>query len=344
MDKAVPQRHGDDRGGDADRPSEISRRGWRDVLLRVWHELTQDNISLVAAGVAFFGLLAAFPAISALVLLYGLVADPAEVQRHLDVVRGVMPGDAFNIISQQATSVASQGAGKLGLGLIISLALAIWSANKGTSALVTALNIAYEEEEQRSFITINLTTLAFTLGGLLFFLVIVTLIAAIPAAVELLRLSGHFVETTLLWMRWLVIALVMMLALAVLYRYAPSRARAKMRWVNVGAIVASLVWIASSIGFTVYVANFADYNKTFGSLGAVVILLMWFYISAYVVCAGAELNAELERQTLRDTTTGPEKPIGERGAYVADNKADRDKQKPSEPGPSLSQASPSRAS
>jgi membrane protein len=204
---------------------------------------------------------------------------------------------------------------------MLSVLLALWSAKKGTQALMTALNIAYEEEERRGFIRLNLTQLAFTVGGILMLIVMFTLVAALPAIAELLRMSGWLAETTLLWTRWLLIAGVLLAALAVLYRYGPSRSQARFAWVSPGTILAMVLWIGGSVAFSFYVSRFAGYNETFGSLGAVVALLMWFYLSAYVVCAGAELNAELERQTLRDTTTGPERPIGERGAFVADHKS-----------------------
>lgn len=308
-------------GAGAERPKDIPGRGWWQVLRRTWREIDHDNISLVAAGVAFYGLLAAFPAISAMVLVYGLAADPAEVGKHLALVGEVMPPDAYGIVEAQTRQVAQQGGGSLGFGLLLSLALALWSAKKGTTALITALNIAYEEREERGFIRLNLVQLAFTLGGILMLIIALVVVAALPAVAELLRMSGTIAETTLLWTRWLLMAALMVAALTVLYRYGPSRATARVSWINPGAIAAAVLWIIGSIGFSLYVSSFADYNETFGSLGAVVILLMWFYISAYIVCAGAELNAELERQTLADTTTGPDKPIGERGAYVADHKA-----------------------
>lgn len=310
-----------DVGGDADYPREIPRRGWGQVAIRVWRELGNDNISLVAAGVAFYGLLGIFPAISALVLIYGLIADPTQVRDQLAILRDVMPAEGYSILENQTTALASQGRDSLGFGLILSLLLAIWSAKKGVTALITALNIAYEEDERRGFIRRNLVQLGFTVAGIVFMLLALTAVAALPAIVGMLRASGLIDETALLWTRWVLMAVMLALVLALLYRFGPARSQAKMSWINPGAIAASVLWIAGSIAFSWYVSNFATYNKTFGSLGAVVILLMWLYISAFVVCAGAELNAELERQTLKDTTTGEPQPIGDRGAYVADNKA-----------------------
>lgn len=307
-------------GEDAGHPGQIPKVGWKQVLFRVKDEMNADNLSIVSAGVAFYALLAIFPGITALVTLYGLLTDPAQVEQQLSPLSQLLPENAFDIIAQQTRQVASQSDGTLSLGLIFSVALAIWSANAGTKSIMTALNISYEEEEKRGFFKLNLWSLAFTVGGLVFLIVALTLIAAVPAALAIFGSEGTFVETALLMLRWVVMALLMILALAVLYRYAPSRASAKMQWVSVGAVLATIIWLLASIGFSLYVRNFGNYDKTFGSLGAVVVLLMWFYISAYVICIGAELNSEIERQTSRDLTTGPEKPIGERGAVVADQK------------------------
>lgn len=311
---------GNSRGQQAERPQDIPRRGWKEVLWRVKDEIAKDNLSIVAAGVAFYALFAIFPAISAFVTIYGLVTDPAEVEQQLAPLRDLIPEDAFGILQQQLHSVVDQGGGALSLGLLFSLALAIWSATKGTTAIFTALNIAYEEQEKRGFLSFNLWSLAFTVGGLAFVTVALLIIAAIPAALAIFGSTGGLLETVLLTLRWALMAGLMVVALAVLYRYGPSRARARFQWISPGAIAATILWLVGSIAFSLYVRYFGSYDKTFASLGAVVILLMWFYISAYVVCLGAELNAELERQTHRDSTTGAEKPIGQRGAYVADNK------------------------
>lgn len=308
------------RGEQAERPRDIPLRGWKQVLLRVKDEIGKDNLSIVAAGVAFYGLFAIFPAITAFVTLYGLITDPAEVEQQLATLRGVMPEDAFGIVQQQMHSVVSQATGSLSLGLLLSLALAVWSATKGTNAIFTALNIAYGEHEERGFLSLNLWSLAFTVGGIVFVIVALFAIAAVPAALAVVGSPGGLLELVLLALRWVLMAVLMMLALALVYRYGPSRATARFQWVSAGAIAATVLWLVASVAFSLYVRHFGSYDKTFGSLGAVVILLMWFYISAYVVCLGAELNAELERQTRRDSTTGPEKPIGTRGAYVADNK------------------------
>ena len=308
------------RGEEARRPTEIPKRGWKEVLLRVKDEVSKDNLSIVAAGVAFYALLAIFPGIAALVTLYGLLADPAQVEQQLAPLRDLLPSNAFDIIAQQTRQVAAAATGKLSLGLIFSLLLAVWSANAGTKSIMTALNIAYEEEEKRGFFKLNLWSLAFTVGGILFMIVALTVIAAVPAVLAIFGEGGP-VQTALLVLRWVVMAALVIAALALVYRYAPSRTSARVQWVSPGAVAATVFWLLASVGFSVYVRNFGTYDKTFGSLGAVVVLLMWFYISAYVVCIGAELNSELERQTRKDSTVGPDKPIGKRGAVVADNKA-----------------------
>lgn len=308
------------RGEYADSPSDIPPRGWRQVLWRVKDEISGDNISIVAAGVAFYSLLAVFPALAAMVMVYGLFADPADVQRQLEPLKDVIPPDAFGILNGQLSAVASKGSQPLGFGLILTIGLSLWSATAGVKALFAAMNIAYEEKETRNFLRFNAVALLFTVLGLTFVIVALTVIAAVPAAADLLGVEG-WARAGLLLLRWVGLAIFVMLALALLFRYGPSRATARFRWITPGAIVATVLWIVGSVAFSFYVQNFASYNKTFGSLGAVVVLLMWFYLTAFIVCLGAELNAELEHQTARDSTTGRERPLGDRGAFVADHAA-----------------------
>lgn len=316
-------------GGDADAPLEIPPRGWKQVLLRVKDEIGNDNLSIVAAGVAFYALLALFPALTALVMVYGLLSDPGEVSAHLAPLRNLMPEGAFAILDGQLTAMASRGSVTVGIGLMFSLVLAIWSSAKGIKALFMAINIAYEEHESRGFIHLNLIALVFTAGAVVFVLAAVGLIAGLPAAAALIDVGG-MIETAALWLRWPLIASMAIVALAVLYRWGPSRASAKFRWITPGAVIATILWLVGSLAFSFYVENFGSYNETYGSLGAVVILLMWLFVSAYCVCLGAELNAELEHQTRRDSTTGPVKPAGSRNAYVADNWVQSNTQSPSE--------------
>lgn len=320
----VPTYQKGSRGEYADKPSDIPRKGWKQVLLRVKDEISGDNLSIVSAGVAFYGLLAVFPAIAALVLVYGLFSDPTDVQRQLAPVQDFIPPDAFNILNDQLSKVAAQGSQPLGLGLVLTLGLSLWSATNGIKALFTAMNIAYEERERRNFFKLTATALLFTISAIIFVIVALAVIAAVPAAVDLLGVDG-WLRAGLLLLRWVALAIFVLLALAVLFRYGPCRAAPRFRWVTPGAVAATILWIVGSVAFSLYVQNFASYNKTFGSLGAVVVLLMWFYLTAFIVCLGAELNAELEHQTTRDSTTGRERPIGDRGAYVADHVADKSK-------------------
>lgn len=311
------------RGQFAARPRDIPWRGWKQALLRVKQQIAADNLSIVSAGVAFYGLLAIFPGLAALVTLYGLIADPAAVQGQLEPLRELMPGEAYQIISDQLEKVTGEADSSLGFGLLFSLALTVWSATKGTKALMTAMNIAYNEPETRGLVQGNLTAIAFTVGAVVFTIFSLVTISAIPAVLEFLDF-GEPLNSLLRWSRWLVLVTFFVAALAILYRYGPHRANARLQWITPGAVAATVVWVLGSIGFSLYVTNFANYNETFGSLGAVVVLLFWLYLSAFAICLGAELNAELEHQTYRDSTTGPARPAGSRGAYVADHTAEHD--------------------
>jgi membrane protein len=307
-----------DRGRSADRPSEIPAHGWRDILWRVWTQIGKDNVSIIAAGVAFYTMLAIFPAITAFVSLFGLVAEPGAVQEQFANLRGVIPDDAWSILNDQLTAVVSARAKDLSIAAVVALAIALWSAGAGVRALMIALNIAYHEEEKRSVIVFYLTAVLFTIGIGVLGILSLGAIIAVPVVLSIVDL-GPIAAVVLKLLPWLVLAGFMTTALGVLYRYGASRAEASTRWVSWGAVVATLLWIAASMVFSIYVSNFSSYNETYGALGAVVILLMWLWISAFIVLLGAELNAEMEHQTERDTTIGKPKPIGERGAYVADH-------------------------
>ncbi|MFZ1415104.1 MAG: YihY/virulence factor BrkB family protein [Defluviicoccus sp.] len=311
----------DDRSRDASTPLAIPARGWREVLVRVYREMSDDNLSHVAAGVAFYAFLALFPAIAAMVLGYGLIADSGAVEAHLQVAKEVMPAEGFAIVAEQARTVAGSTNNQLSLGLLLTILLAVWSATKGVRALMTALNMAYHERESRGFLALNVWAMAFTIAGAIVALIAMVVIGAIPAAIALLNLPEPLANG-LLWLRWPAMAIFAIYALAFLYSYGPSRATAKIIWVTPGAMLATIVWIAASLAFSVYVTRFGTYNAMFGSLGAVVVLMMWLYLSAYSVCLGAVLNAELELQTRLDSTTGPALPLGRRGAYVADQVAE----------------------
>jgi membrane protein len=314
----MPSSVSDDRGRSADRPSHIPAPGWRDILWRVWAQIGEDNISILAAGVAFYSMLAVFPAITAFVSLYGLVADPGQVQDQFASLKGFIPDDAWRIINDQLTAVASARAGSLSIGAVVGLAIALWSAGAGVRALMIALNNAYHQHERRSVVVFYLTAFLFTIGIVALGILSLGVIVAVPLVLGLIDL-GPIAGILIKLLPWLVLAGFMTVALGALYRYGASRAQPKTRWVSWGALVATLLWIAASVLFSIYVSNFASYNETYGTLGAVVALLMWLWISAFIVLLGAELNAEMEHQTEEDTTTGRPKPMGQRGAYVADH-------------------------
>lgn len=308
------------RGRHADAPSEIPWRGWREILFRVKDQISEDNLGHIAAGVAFYWFLAMFPALAALISTYGLAADPAELERQLVEFADALPGYVRDLLAQQLHSLAAAGRGSLSFAAIFSLLFTFWSATKGVNALIVALNIAYDEEEKRGFFRLTFTSIALTVGAVIFAALTLSLVIALPALLAWLPL-GRWAETAALALRWPVLAGAMMLALATLYHFGPSRTRPRWRWVSWGAAGVTVFWLVGSIAFSQYVMHFADYNKTYGSLGAVAFLLMWFWLSAYLVLIGAEVDAEMEHQTARDTTIGPRKPMGRRGAQMADTVA-----------------------
>lgn len=315
-----PRTEHDTAGRHAWSPIEIPPRGWWAVLLRVWDQLGKDNMSIVAAGCAFYAMLALFPAITALVSIYGLIADPAEIERQVEQMRGVLPQEAVELIVTQARQVASGATSVLGWSAALALVLALYSASSGVKALFTALDIAYEERESRSLIRVNATAIAFTLAAILGAIVGLVVILGVPAVLSLLPL-GTLAEWGVRIASWLVLLALVMGGLAAIYRFGPDRAAARWRWITPGSVLATVLWLAASAGFSWYAANFASYNQTYGALGGVIILLFWLYLTAYVILLGAELNAELEMQTEQDTTTGPVLPMGRRRAYAADHTA-----------------------
>lgn len=305
------------RGRHARSPGQLPARGWRDILWRVKDEIAQDHLSVIAAGIAFYAMLSIFPALGAALSLYGIVADPTTVERHIAGAAEILPEAARALITDQLAAIAQQPRASLGIGVIVGLLFSLWSASAGMQTMMTALNVVYDEVEKRSFIRFYGTALLMTLGGILFSILALSLVAALPAAIAWIGLSGGL-RTAILLMRWPLLGIAVIVAIAVVYRYGPSRETPRWNWVSWGAVTATILWLLGSVLFSLYVSNFADYNKTYGALGAVIVLLMWFYISAYVVLLGAELNAEMEHQTAEDTTERGGQRLGERGAYVAD--------------------------
>ena len=285
--------------------------------MRIKREMSADNVDIIAGGLALYALLAVFPALAAAVSIYGLFASPADIAAHLQQVGTALPEDAMRILQKQLSDLSQHPSDTLSVGVIIGIVLALWSARKGMVALMTATNVAYDEEEHRGFFKQLFVSLAFTSGAVIGFLAVLFLGVAVPVALSFLPL-GHATQIVLLTVRWVLLFGVAVLGLAVLYRFAPDRHAARWRWITPGSLVAALLWLIGSALFALYVRNWGSYGETYGALGGVVVLLMWFYLSGYIVILGAEINAEMERQTVRDTTTGEPKALGSRGAYSAD--------------------------
>ena len=306
-------------GSQADQPQDIPAAGWRQIVKRGLAEAKADQVPLLAAGVAFYAFLAIFPALIAAVLLYGFFADPAQITAQVESALSGFPPDAKSLITAQLTTVSSSGGGA-GFGAVVSILLALWSASGGVSNLMGAVNTAYDEDETRSFVKKRLTALALTAGTIVVVLVMLGLVAVLPAVLSVFG-TGGLVQVLIQVGRWVLLAAVISVALAVLYRVAPDRDAPKMRWVSVGAVAATVLWLLASVGFSVYVSNFGNnsYAKTYGALAGIVIFLFWLWISAYAILLGAEINAEAEQQTAADTTKGPAQPAGQRGAVKADS-------------------------
>lgn len=307
----------DRRGREADRPRDIPAKGLKDVFWRVFAAVQEDRVMLVAAGVTFYLLLSIFPAMTALVSLYGFFADPATITERLSFLNQIMPSEGLDIFFGQLQTLAGEKRSALSFGLIFGLAIALWSANNGVKALFEAMNIAYGEDEKRSFLRLNLVSFAFTLGGLIGLIILVIGLGVIPAIIALVNLGG-MAETVLTVLRWPVLLVLIAFGITLLYRYGPSREQAKLSWVTWGSATAAILWLIGSLGVSYYLSNIANYNATYGTLGALIGFLFWTWISSIIVIFGAEVNAELEHQTARDSTTGPEQPMGQRGAYMAD--------------------------
>jgi membrane protein len=299
-------------------PAEIPLADWRTILVRVFQRMMGDNLGILAAGVAFYGFLSVFPAIAGGLMIWGLASGSWTVGNQLDSLRDLAPGPATDLFTDQLTRVASQDNNGLTLGAIVTILFALWSASRGIAALMGAMNMAYHEKEKRSFFRVNGLALGFTLAGILFVSVSLAAIAAVPPILEAL-LVGAVAQASIHLMRWLFLIALFMLASALVYRFGPSREKARWTWILPGATAAALVWLIASLVFSLYIANFSAYSASFGPLGAVAALLMWFWLSAYAICLGAELNSQLELFTIQDTTTGPQRAPGKRGAFVADH-------------------------
>jgi membrane protein len=305
------------RGRQATAPWHIPWRGWKDIFVRAYASMNDDRLLAVAGGLVFFVLLAIFPTIVALVSLYALFADPKTIADHLSGLGGFLPPDSLNLLTEQLNRIASKSSGTLGIASIVSFLFALWSANSGTKAIFDGLNVAYEEKEKRGFVRLNLVAFAFTIGAIFFLLIAAAAVVVVPLIFAAIGLQGIF-TTILSVLRWPLLFVLIGLGLAVLYRFGPSRREPKWRWLTPGSLAASLLWLIASGLLSFYLGHFANYNATYGSLGALIGFLMWLWITFIVILLGAELDAETEHQTARDSTVGPEKPLGKRGAKMAD--------------------------
>jgi membrane protein len=305
------------RGRHATAPWQIPRAGWKDILWRTYQDNNENRVLAVAAGVVFYGLLAIFPAITALVSLYGLFAKGSTINEHLSVIASFLPSGAVDIVQEQVNRLVSKGDAKLGVGFIFGLLVALWSANAGMKAVIDALNVVYDEKEKRGFIKLNLVSLAFTIGALLSVLLAIGAVVVVPLILNFVGLGG-LGSTLLSVLRWPLLLVLIIVGLAVLYRYAPSRREPRWQWLTVGSVFAAVAWLVSSALLSWYLSNFANYDATYGSLGAAIGLMMWMWISSIVILVGAELNAEIEHQTAHDSTVRGDKPLGARGAAMAD--------------------------
>ncbi|RBY85501.1 YihY/virulence factor BrkB family protein [Blastococcus sp. TF02A-30] len=321
-------------GIDAASPLQIPARGWKQVIKRAWAENNADNMPIIAGGVAFFGFLAVFPALIALISIYGLVSSPEDAARQVEEVTAGLPEAAQDLIEEQVTAVTENAGGALTLSLIISIVAALWSASGGVNNLVKAVNIAYDEVETRNFLKLRALSLALTLGAIVFVVLTIGLVAVLPVVLDALPLGG-FGTVLAEIARWAALLAVVAGSLAVLYRVAPDRDAPRLRWVSLGSVVVTVVWALVSLGFTIYVNNFGSYDKTYGAIAGVIVLMLWLYLTCYLVLLGAEINSEAEHQTGEDTTDGPPMPMGERDAVKADTL-------PAKPEPEKGDSDPTR--
>jgi membrane protein len=305
------------RGRHAVVPWEIPWAGWKDIFWRVYASVNDNRLLAVAAGVVFYSLLAIFPAIAAFVSLYGLIADASTIDSHLSMAAGIFPTGAVDIIHEQISRLTAKSDARLSLGFISGLAVALWSANAGMKAIIDALNVVYDEKEKRSFIKLNLLSLLFTLIAIVSLMIALAAVVIAPMVFSTVGLSSLW-SLAIAALRWPLLLVLAAIALAAIYRYGPSRAEARWQWLSVGSGFAAIGWLITSALFSWYIAHFGAYNATYGSLGAAVGMMMWMWISAIVILLGGELNAEIEHQTAKDSTVGSEKPLGERGAVMAD--------------------------
>ncbi len=311
------------RGRRADSPTEIPMLGWKDVLWRIYTDITENHILLTAAGVTFYLLLSLVPTLNAFVSIYGLFNDRDSVLQHVELLSGIVPPGALSVVRDQLTRLTTESSDALSVTLLVSLAIALWSASAGVKAMFEAMNVAYHEKERRSFFALSAIALLFTFGGAVAAVMVIAVVVLMPVLIQIFLPGGGGIEWLVRIGSYAVMLVVLSLMLAVLYRWGPSREQAKWRWITPGVALSVLALGLGSVGFSWYVSNFTDNNATYGSLGAVIGLMTWLWISTTLVIVGAVLNSEVEHQTARDSTTGEDKPLGTRGAFVADSVGER---------------------
>ena len=305
------------RGRHATAPWRIPWRGWKDILWRTYQKINDNRLMAVAAGAVFYSLLALFPAIAAFVSLYGLFANPSTIDSTLSTLSGVLPGGAMDILHEELKRLAANKGASLSIGFVLGLLFALWSANSGMKAIIDALNVAYDEKEKRSFVRLNLVSLLYTVIAMVSLMLAIGAVIVAPILLNTMGLGGA-ASALVAVLRWPVLIALVVIGLAAVYRFLPCRREPRWEWLSVGSVTAAVLWLAGSLLFSWYIANFGNYNVTYGSLGAAVGMMMWMWISMLVVLVGAQLNAEIENQTARDSTVDGEKPLGRRGAVKAD--------------------------
>lgn len=309
------------RGRTANSPFQIPRKGLIDVVMRIYNTMIVDNLGLLAAGIAFYGLLSLFPAITAGVALAGMVTDPSFLIDVSDPISNVLPSAAAEILMGQLTSVVTTSNDTLGWAAVFAIALALYSASKAMANLIIGLNVINGERETRNIVKLKAINVVMTLCLIIGILTAVGIVAAMPTVAAVVSKNAQF-TTFVLILRWPLLFILGVFGIAMLYRFGPSRRKARWRWLTPGAALACALWVAGSVGFSRYVQSFGSYNETFGALGGVIVLLTWLWLSAYIVLLGATLDAEMEAQTRLDTTVGKDRPLGQRGAVKADTLGD----------------------
>ncbi len=308
------------RGKEAPRPKYIPLKGWKQIAKRIKNSLGKNHVRVISAGVAFFFFMSLFPIMAALVSIYGLVTDMTQIQEQISMLTNILPADAQKILSDFLTNLVGKSQEALSFSLIFSSIITLFLANRGTVALFEGINIVYNEPNKRNIFQKFGVTLLFTIGGIIAIIIGLVLVAGIPAVVDWLPLS-ETLHDIVVWLRWPLIAVGIMLFLGFTYKIAPQRKSPRIPWVSWGAVISTLLWLGGSILFSIYINNFTNFDNTYGSFAAIIILMLWFFLTSFVIMLGAVINTELEHQTRRDTTVGDEKPMGKRGAFFADHVA-----------------------